>query len=192
MALLPLRRKACWGFFRPEKSWWLRPGLNPQSWVLEGSTPPVDHRSHFTCGLCDSLDTFSVRRTEVRFWAVTLPLVSSSVHMPYKWNSILDVKFTDVFCRTLPMSKKNVMSAALCVAWLETLTRDMPPFLLVQGNRTFVLTVSSWTNGLYMVAVTGHGFFSILQVFEPVNTHAVLLHSRGKFIQFDQPTRCSN
>jgi len=26
-ALLPLRRKACRGFFRPEKSWRLRPGL---------------------------------------------------------------------------------------------------------------------------------------------------------------------
>jgi len=24
--LLPLQRKACWGLFHPEKSWWLRPG----------------------------------------------------------------------------------------------------------------------------------------------------------------------
>jgi hypothetical protein len=45
MALLPLRRKACWGFFRPEKSWWLRPGLNPRTWVLKGSTLPLDHQS---------------------------------------------------------------------------------------------------------------------------------------------------
>ena len=37
--------KACWGFFRPEKSWQLRPGLNPSTWVLEGSTLPLDHRS---------------------------------------------------------------------------------------------------------------------------------------------------
>ena len=36
-ALLPLRRKACWGFFRP-KIWRLRPGLNPRSWVPEAST----------------------------------------------------------------------------------------------------------------------------------------------------------
>jgi len=47
-----------------------------------------------------------------------------------------------------------------------------------------------------MVPVTGHGFFSILHVFEPslklrlkiftvlepVITHAVMLHSRGKVI----------
>ena len=30
-ALFPLRRKACWGFFCPEKSWRLRPGLNPRT-----------------------------------------------------------------------------------------------------------------------------------------------------------------
>ena len=40
-ALLPLRRKACWGFFRR-----LRPGVNPRTWVLKGSTLPLDHRSH--------------------------------------------------------------------------------------------------------------------------------------------------
>ena len=44
-ALLPLRRKACWGFFRPEKSRRLQPGLNPRTWVLKGSTLPLDHRS---------------------------------------------------------------------------------------------------------------------------------------------------
>ena len=46
-ALLPLRRKACWGYSNPEKSWRLRPGLNPRTWVLKGSTLPLDHRSRF-------------------------------------------------------------------------------------------------------------------------------------------------
>ena len=46
-ALLPLWRKVCWGFFCPEKSWRLRPGLNPRTWVLKGSTLPLDHRSHY-------------------------------------------------------------------------------------------------------------------------------------------------
>ena len=40
-ALLPLRRKACWGFFRPLKIRWLRPGLNPRTWVLKASTLPL-------------------------------------------------------------------------------------------------------------------------------------------------------
>src|SRR5215510_14723100 len=37
-ALLPFRRKACSGFFLPEKIRQLRPDLNPRSWVPEAST----------------------------------------------------------------------------------------------------------------------------------------------------------
>jgi hypothetical protein len=43
-ALLPLRRKACWEFFRP-KNRRFRPGLNPQTWVPKASTLPLDNRS---------------------------------------------------------------------------------------------------------------------------------------------------
>ena len=38
-ALLPLRKKACWKIRR------IRPGLNPQTWVLKASMLPLDHRS---------------------------------------------------------------------------------------------------------------------------------------------------
>ena len=47
-ALLPLRRKACWWFFRPEKSWRRRAALNPRTWVLKSSMLPLDHRSRWT------------------------------------------------------------------------------------------------------------------------------------------------
>ena len=46
-ALLPFRRKGSKGFFRHEKSWRLRPGLNPRTWVFKGSTLPLDHRSRY-------------------------------------------------------------------------------------------------------------------------------------------------
>jgi len=45
VALLAFWMKACWGFFRPENSWRLRPGLNPWTRVLKGSTLPLDHWS---------------------------------------------------------------------------------------------------------------------------------------------------
>jgi hypothetical protein len=50
-ALLPLRRKACWGFFRPEKSdgfgrIWTR------TWALEASTHPLDHPSRSNLNCC--------------------------------------------------------------------------------------------------------------------------------------------
>ncbi|XP_071450264.1 bumetanide-sensitive sodium-(potassium)-chloride cotransporter-like isoform X1 [Hetaerina americana] len=44
---------------------------------------------------------------------------------------------------TLPMPRKGVVSAPLYMAWLEALTQDMPPFLLVRGNQTSVLTFYS-------------------------------------------------
>ncbi|KAF2897247.1 hypothetical protein ILUMI_08928, partial [Ignelater luminosus] len=44
---------------------------------------------------------------------------------------------------TLPMPRKNVVSAPLFMAWLELITRDMPPILLVRGNQTSVLTFYS-------------------------------------------------
>lgn len=44
---------------------------------------------------------------------------------------------------TLPMPRKASVSAPLYMAWLETLTRDMPPFILIRGNQTSVLTFYS-------------------------------------------------
>ncbi|XP_054715236.1 solute carrier family 12 member 2-like [Uloborus diversus] len=44
---------------------------------------------------------------------------------------------------TLPMPRKGTCSAPMYMAWLETLTRDMPPFLLIRGNQTSVLTFYS-------------------------------------------------
>ncbi|XP_060526169.1 bumetanide-sensitive sodium-(potassium)-chloride cotransporter [Cylas formicarius] len=43
---------------------------------------------------------------------------------------------------SLPMPRKG-FSAPLYMAWLEALTRDMPPFLLVRGNQQSVLTFYS-------------------------------------------------
>jgi hypothetical protein len=44
-ALLPLRRKACWGFFLALKIRRLWPGANLRTWVPKVSTLPLDHRS---------------------------------------------------------------------------------------------------------------------------------------------------
>ncbi|KAK7068981.1 hypothetical protein SK128_015899 [Halocaridina rubra] len=44
---------------------------------------------------------------------------------------------------TLPMPVLGTVSAPLYMAWLETLTMDMPPFLLLRGNQSSVLTFYS-------------------------------------------------
>ncbi|CAB3385070.1 Hypothetical predicted protein [Cloeon dipterum] len=44
---------------------------------------------------------------------------------------------------TLPMPRKGTVSAPLYMSWLEMMTKDMPPFLIVRGNQTSVLTYYS-------------------------------------------------
>ncbi|XP_073977668.1 sodium chloride cotransporter 69 [Rhodnius prolixus] len=50
---------------------------------------------------------------------------------------------SNLIVMTLPMPRKNVVAASLYMAWLEILTKDMPPFLLVRGNQQSVLTFYS-------------------------------------------------
>ncbi len=45
--------------------------------------------------------------------------------------------------RTLPVPQKDNVSGPLYMAWLEALTTNMPPFLLVRGNQESVLTFFS-------------------------------------------------
>jgi len=112
MALLPFRRKACWGFFRPEKSWRLRPGLNPRTWVLEGSTLPLDHRSHperlllvyyklwtCLCALCHSVHLW---------WHKEMKEGNSFLLM---WNSLS--YFVTLICQILPNSGLHTGSVYL-------------------------------------------------------------------------------
>ena len=41
------------------------------------------------------------------------------------------------------MPKKNLVSAALYMAWLDTLSGDLPRIMLLRGNQTSVLTYYS-------------------------------------------------
>lgn len=50
---------------------------------------------------------------------------------------------SDMIVMTLPMPRKNVVSAPLYLAWLESLSRGMPPFMFVRGNQASVLTFYS-------------------------------------------------
>lgn len=44
---------------------------------------------------------------------------------------------------SLPMPRQGAVSAPLYMSWLEVLTKDMPPFLLIRGNQSSVLTYYS-------------------------------------------------
>lgn len=44
---------------------------------------------------------------------------------------------------SLPMPRQGTVSAPLYMSWLDILTSDMPPILLVRGNQSSVLTFYS-------------------------------------------------
>lgn len=50
---------------------------------------------------------------------------------------------SDLVVMTLPMPRKNIVSAPVYMAWLECLSRNLPPFLFVRGNQSSVLTFYS-------------------------------------------------
>ncbi|XP_052797099.1 solute carrier family 12 member 2-like isoform X2 [Mya arenaria] len=52
-------------------------------------------------------------------------------------------KNASLIVMTLPVPRKGTCSSSLYMAWLDTLTRDMPPILLLRGNQQSVLTFYS-------------------------------------------------
>lgn len=52
-------------------------------------------------------------------------------------------RMANLVVMTLPIPRRGGVSAPLYMAWLECITRDMPPFLLVRGNQASVLTFYS-------------------------------------------------
>jgi len=52
-------------------------------------------------------------------------------------------KESQLVVMTLPMPRKGSVRAALYMSWLEIMTRDLPPTLLIRGNQTSVLTFYS-------------------------------------------------
>ncbi|KAK3882150.1 hypothetical protein Pcinc_013455 [Petrolisthes cinctipes] len=64
-------------------------------------------------------------------------------HIRLKELLVENSKDSSLIVMTLPMPRKTSVSAPLYMAWLDTLTSDLPPFILIRGNQTSVLTYYS-------------------------------------------------
>lgn len=67
----------------------------------------------------------------------------TSRHLRLREHLLENSAKSDLVVMTLPMPRKTVVSAPLYMAWLETLSRGLPPFLFVRGNHQSVLTFYS-------------------------------------------------
>ncbi|KAK3888777.1 hypothetical protein Pcinc_007193 [Petrolisthes cinctipes] len=65
------------------------------------------------------------------------------IHIRLKELLVENSKDSSLIVMTLPMPRKTSVSAPLYMAWLDTLTSDLPPFILIRGNQTSVLTYYS-------------------------------------------------
>ncbi|VBB35427.1 unnamed protein product [Acanthocheilonema viteae] len=50
---------------------------------------------------------------------------------------------SDFIVLTLPVPRFGFVSSSLYMAWLDMMTRDLPPTLMIRGNQTSVLTFYS-------------------------------------------------
>ncbi|CAJ0952102.1 unnamed protein product [Ranitomeya imitator] len=81
-------------------------------------------------------------------WRITdneIELYKTKTHRQIRLNELLKEHSStaNVIVMSLPVARKGAVSSALYMAWLEALSKDLPPILLVRGNHQSVLTFYS-------------------------------------------------
>ncbi|XP_045427077.1 solute carrier family 12 member 2 isoform X5 [Pipistrellus kuhlii] len=81
-------------------------------------------------------------------WRITdneLELYKTKTYRQIRLNELLKEHSStaSIIVMSLPVARKGAVSSALYMAWLEALSEDLPPILLVRGNHQSVLTFYS-------------------------------------------------
>lgn len=81
-------------------------------------------------------------------WKITddeLEMFKEKTHRQVRLNELLQEHSSTatLIVMTMPIARKGAVSNALYMAWLETLSKDLPPVLLIRGNHRSVLTFYS-------------------------------------------------
>ncbi|NWJ09614.1 S12A2 protein, partial [Crypturellus undulatus] len=81
-------------------------------------------------------------------WRITdneLELYKTKTYRQIRLNELLQEHSStaNIIVMSLPVARKSAVSSALYMAWLEALSKDLPPILLVRGNHQSVLTFYS-------------------------------------------------
>uniref|UniRef100_A0A8C2EH92 Solute carrier family 12 member 3 n=1 Tax=Cyprinus carpio TaxID=7962 RepID=A0A8C2EH92_CYPCA len=81
-------------------------------------------------------------------WRITdneLELYKAKSNRQIRLNELLKEHSStaNLIVMSMPLARKGAVSSALYMAWLDTLSKDLPPILLVRGNHQSVLTFYS-------------------------------------------------
>nr|WJN00280.1 putative sodium-potassium-chloride cotransporter [Conger myriaster] len=81
-------------------------------------------------------------------WRITdneLELYRAKTNRQVRLNELLQEhsRTANLIVMSMPLARKGAVSSALYMSWLDTLSKDLPPILLVRGNHQSVLTFYS-------------------------------------------------
>ncbi|XP_053182169.1 solute carrier family 12 member 2-like [Scomber japonicus] len=81
-------------------------------------------------------------------WRITdneLELYKTKTHRQIRLNELMKEHSLNakLIVMSMPLARKGTVSSALYMCWMETLSKDLPPMLLVRGNHQSVLTFYS-------------------------------------------------
>ena len=105
-------------------------GQNDQCFVSDFERENLNEKTNLHLRLREMLREHSAKAS----------LIVMSLPMPRQVRILTKFCFALYICS---FHSQNEVSAPLYMSWLEMLTRGMPPFLLVRGNQTSVLTFHS-------------------------------------------------
>ncbi|XP_054629510.1 solute carrier family 12 member 2-like [Dunckerocampus dactyliophorus] len=97
----------------------------------------------------DDMDQDEAERLKAQQpWRITdneLELYKAKTNRQIRLNELLKEHSNNakLIVMTMPLARKGAVSSALYMCWLETLSKDLPPLLLVRGNHQSVLTFYS-------------------------------------------------
>ncbi|XP_061752514.1 solute carrier family 12 member 2-like [Nerophis ophidion] len=97
----------------------------------------------------DDMDQDEAERLKAQQpWRITdneLELYKAKTNRQIRLNELLKEHSGEakLIVMTMPLARKGAVSSALYMCWLETLSKDLPPLLLVRGNHQSVLTFYS-------------------------------------------------
>ncbi|XP_010184961.1 PREDICTED: solute carrier family 12 member 2-like, partial [Mesitornis unicolor] len=96
----------------------------------------------------DKEQEFADKMKEDEPWRITdneLELYKTKTYRQIRLNELLKEHSStaNIIVMSLPVARKGAVSSALYMAWLEALSKDLPPILLVRGNHQSVLTFYS-------------------------------------------------
>ncbi|XP_065156250.1 bumetanide-sensitive sodium-(potassium)-chloride cotransporter [Atheta coriaria] len=113
--------------------------------MLHISDRPQDSTIKFFDNLLSGFTTSGTTAQDGMVTELELAALQDKTYRHLRLRELLLEKSKDanLVVMSLPMPRKGTVSARLYMAWLETLTKDLPPYLLVRGNQQSVLTFYS-------------------------------------------------